>query len=134
MQSDPLRRGNAHGESRPVTSPGKGNNIMTKYEQLTADLIAAKTIAAQFENEEDGGTCNFDTAALYLPRWNREQTEKAFEAAGLRTDKWKMFGSTYWMIFGCYSGQGNRRTTMAEAVCKYLKNKGYDATVYYQMD
>ena len=24
MQSDPLRRGNAHGASRPVTSPGKG--------------------------------------------------------------------------------------------------------------
>ena len=30
MQSDPLRRGNAHGTRRPVTSPEERKNIMTK--------------------------------------------------------------------------------------------------------
>lgn len=107
---------------------------MTKYEKLTADLIAAKERAAQFINEDDGGTCNFDSAAIALPRWNVKKTQEAFEKAGLRASKWKCFGSYYYLIGGCYSGQGNRRTTMAEAVYKYLKEIGYQATMYYQMD
>lgn len=107
---------------------------MTKYEKLTEDLIAAKNHAEQFADTEDGGTCNFDSAALSLPRWNKAKTEEAFKKAGLRTSKWTLWGSTRYLVLGCYSGQANRRTTMAEAVYKYLKNLGYDATMYYQMD
>lgn len=107
---------------------------MTKYEKLTEDLIAAKNHAEQFADTEDGGTCNFDSAALFLPRWNTAKTEEAFKKAGLRTSKWTLWGTTYYLVLGCYSGQANRRTQMAEAVCKYLKNLGYDASMYYQMD
>ena len=106
----------------------------TKYEQLTADLIAAKEHAAQFENNDDGGTCNFDAASLHLPRWDVKKIEEAFEKAGLRTSTWKLCGTTYHLVLGCYSGQANRRTDMAEAVCDYLKKLGYSTMMYYAMD
>jgi hypothetical protein len=107
---------------------------MTIYEKLTADLIAAKEHAAKFANNEDGGACNFDSAAIYLPRWNRAKTAEAFEKAGLRFSEWNFLGTKYYLILGCYSGQGDRRTDMAEAVCDYLKNLGYKTEMYYQMD
>lgn len=107
---------------------------MTKYEKLTADLIAARDFAAMLADENDGGTCNLDSAAIALPRWNVKKTQEAFEKAGLRASKWKCFGNYYYLICGCYSGQGNRRTTMAEAVYEYLKKLGYQVSMYYQMD
>ena len=107
---------------------------MTKYELLTLALLAAKSAASQHNNDDDGGTCNFDTAFIRLPRWNRQQTIKAFENAGLRTDVCNIFGGTAYMVFGCYTGQGNRRTNQAEAVRDALQDAGYECSIYYQMD
>ena len=67
---------------------------MTKYELLTSALMTAKAAASQHNNDDDGGTCNFDTAYILLPRWNRQQTIKAFANAGLRTDVWNIFGGS----------------------------------------
>ena len=107
---------------------------MTKYELLTSALITAKAAANQHNNDDDGGTCNFDTAFIRLPRWNRQQTIKAFANAGLRTDVWNIFGGSAYMILGCYTGQANRRTNQAEAVRDALQNAGYECSIYYQMD
>lgn len=107
---------------------------MTKYELLTESLLAAKAAAETHANDDDGGTCNFDTAFIRLPRWNRQQTIKAFENAGLRTDAWNIFGGSAYMVLGCYTGQGDRRTNQAEAIRDCLESSGYEAHVYYQMD
>lgn len=107
---------------------------MTKYELLAEALRAAKAAAESHANDDDGGTCNFDTAYLRLPRWNRELTRKAFESAGLRTDVWNVFGGSAYMILGCYNGQGDRRTNQAEAIRDVLQTAGYDCHIYYQMD
>lgn len=107
---------------------------MTKYELLTESLRAAKAAAETHANDDDGGTCNFDTACIVLPRWNRELTRKAFAAAGLRTDIWKFPRASAYMVLGCYTGQGDRRTNQAEAIRDCLESSGYEAHVYYQMD
>lgn len=107
---------------------------MTKYEKLTTDLIAARDFAAMFADENDGGTCNFDSAVIALPYWSVSKVKEAFEKAGLRASACRSFGNSYYLIGGCYSGQGNRRTTMAEAVYEYLKKLGYQVSMYYQMD
>ena len=107
---------------------------MTKYELLTSALITAKAAANQHNNDDDGGTCNFDTAYIRLPRWHRQQTIKAFANAGLRTDVWNIFGGSAYMILGCYTGQGDRRTNQAEAIRETMQAAGYDCHIYYQMD
>ena len=107
---------------------------MTKYEILTESLRAAKAAAETHANDDDGGTCNFDTACIVLPRWNRELTRTAFAAAGLRTDIWKVPRASAYMVLGCYTGQGDRRTNQAEAIRETMQAAGYDCHIYYQMD
>lgn len=105
---------------------------MNKYEQLTQDLIDSAAEAQQFALANDGGTCNFDSPTVRLERWNKEQLINAVKNAGLNCFYCKFFKS--WVITGGTSGQGNRRTTMAEAIKDSLKKRGYDASMYYQMD
>ena len=40
-----------------------------KYTQLRSALINASLYASDFKDEDDGGTCNFDTVVINLPRW-----------------------------------------------------------------
>lgn len=107
---------------------------MDKYGQLTADLLAAVKGSEQMEQTEDGGTCNFDSPALVLPRWNLEKTEAAIRNAGLRSFIWDCFGKRKFVLSVPTSGQGNRRSRRAEAMQDSLKSAGYDASVYCQMD
>lgn len=111
---------------------------MTKTEQkikaLTAALIKAKEAALLFADTEDGGTCNMDSPMLYLPRWRKADVEAAAAAADLRCCEFTGWGAKMWIICGGTYGQGNCRTTMAEAMYKSLKADGYEASMYYQMD
>lgn len=70
---------------------------------------------------------------------------KAIQAGKFATQAWvklkKMLVSDYGRMWsGSYmvdiplQGQGNRRTRMAEAACKALRNSGYEAYMYYQCD
>lgn len=111
---------------------------MTKTQQkiaaLTAALIKAKETALLFADTYDGGTCNMDSPMLYLPGWRKADVEAAFAAADLRCFEYKGYGPKAWVICGGTYGQGDCRTTMAEAMYKSLKRDGYDASMYYQMD
>lgn len=105
---------------------------MDKYEKLTEDLRVAVNETKHLEETEDGGTCNFDSPSLALPRWRSDKVEAAVHAAGLHTRKWSWLNR--WVISTPSSGQGNRRTRRAEAMCDILKQRGYDTLMYYQMD
>lgn len=105
-----------------------------KYAKLRADLEAAIAETADLEQTEDGGTCNFDSPALFLPRWNGEKVKQAAKEAGCGAFKWSFCGSGRWVFSIPTSGQANRRSRRADAVCKALKEKGYNATMYLQMD
>lgn len=105
--------------------------------KLVEDLKAAKAAAeaAVAANGEDGGTCNFDSAVLVMPRVNEQKLLQTMKDAGL--DGYKLSGS-FWR--GCFSlstpsgGQANRRTRQAEAMGKALTAAGWQTRMYYQMD
>lgn len=105
-----------------------------RSEQLKQALIKAKEAAMLFSEVDDGGTCNFDAPTLRLERWKKTEIEEAITGAGLRYFEHRLFGIKYYVICGGTYGQGNRRTAMAEAMSKILKNEGYEASMYYQMD
>ena len=111
-------------------------HLIGKYAKLAEDLRVALAAgqAAEAENPEDGGTCNFDSPALFLPHWNYGMIEQASREAGCRCYEWKLFGSKM-IVFTPDSGaQANARSRNAEAMCEELKSRGYDAKMYYQMD
>lgn len=106
---------------------------MKFYEQLTKDLeIAKKEAIAVAAMTDDGGTCNFDSLMLSLPRKQHAKVFDAVKKAGLRawySEFWKSF-----IISTPVFAQGNRRTAQAEKMRDFMESVGYDASVYYQMD
>jgi hypothetical protein len=77
------------------------------------------------------GTCNFDSVAIV---GTLKQLAPLLEAAGLSYFK----GSGMWkgrvIVTPPTTGQGQKRTAAAEAMCKRIEAGGFKASVYYQMD
>lgn len=116
---------------KPATKPLSG-----KYAKLRDDLRAALEAGrnAEHENPEDGGTCNFDSVALNLPRWQAAKVEQAAKEAGTSCFSWDLFGGRRWVFGPDTRAQGNARTRNAEAMTRALAGMGYQAMDYCQMD
>lgn len=110
--------------------------MSNKYVELTKALEKAKQAAQVFINTEDGGTCNFDAPAIDYRAMGmrKDKAEEAINAARLHCYEWNSWGGKKLVISGIASGQGNRRTRMAEAACRSLQADGIAATMYYQVD
>lgn len=106
-----------------------------RYKKLAEDLNAALAYGLERKGDDDGGTSNFDAPSLYLPGWMRKKVEAAAEYAGLGCSVRNIRGSKSY-VFGIRNGvgQGYTRTKAAKAMRDYLKNLGYDASLYYQVD
>ena len=110
---------------------------MTKYEQLTKDLTTAFENAKYvLETVDEGGTMNFDTAGVFLPRWVEEKVVEAAKAAGFYASKYygKFLGKTGYYTFSRACGNGNRKTAFAEAITAELAKAGYDTFCYQEAD
>ena len=107
-----------------------------KYAKLRDDLKAALNAGreAEAKNPEDGGTCNFDSAAIKLPRWNKALVLQAAEEAGTRAWEWNLWGTRMWVFVPDSHAQANARSRNAEAMVKVLTALGYDAMDYCQAD
>ena len=97
--------------------------------------------AAEIKNPEDGGSCNFDSPAILLPKWKKSLVEQAAREAGCYCSVWSTLtfetktGREHPFIFTPDThAQGNARTRNAEAMAEKLKELDYDAMMYYQMD
>lgn len=112
----------------------QASELTGKYAKLAVDLSDALSATADVEQTEDSGTCNFDSPTLFLPRWNGEKIKQAAKAAGCGAWKWEHWGTSEWVFSIPSSGQANRRSRRAEAVCKALREMGYNAAMYYAMD
>ncbi len=106
---------------------------VSRVDELAKALKRAKKEAMKYIDSEDGGSCNFDSATVRLYGWKEADVKKACEMAGV--DCYKFEGRYYrpWHI-GYTSGQGNRRSRMAEAFSDSLKASGYDSGMWYAAD
>lgn len=114
----------------------KGPAVKIDYDALEAGIKAAVEAAKEAaQDADDGGTCNFDAAAIFLKGAREDRVKAAAKAAGVHATK--MAGG---MWRGSYTlgtpegGQGNRNTVQAIAMTKALESAGFEATTYYQMD
>lgn len=114
----------------PVEKPLTG-----KYLKLAEDLkrIHAEAVKA-CANLNDGGACNHDAPALYLPRWNAEQIRQAAKLAGVGCFSWDSFGPKKWVFCPRVNGQAYRREKCAEFMTEALSRAGYDAITYCALD
>lgn len=80
---------------------------------------------AAADTVDDGGTCNMDTLTIYLPGARMSTMEE------LGISRYKLRDS---FAISCSFGQANKNTKGVEAARDYLKDKGFDASVWYQMD
>ena len=110
--------------------------IKTKKElnELSEALINAVNAAAMLADTEDGGTCNLDMVTLKI-----KIPEKFTQYITVKLEKmyardWGRLWKGYYLVDIPLSGQGNRRTRMAEAACNSLRADGYDAMMFYQCD
>lgn len=110
-------------------------DLKGKYAKLAEDLRAALEcgMAAERENPEDGGTCNFDAASICLPRWRKELVKQAAKEAGTVCRTWNCAGTRY-VFQPRTKGQANARCRNAKAMTRALHEMGYDAMCYYAMD
>lgn len=108
--------------------------------KLTQDLNDARVAVTKAIQGVSGGTCNFDHPVIALPysrsKRIRDEIKAAIEAAGIRPDGaygyWKGFTSLYGFPGG--SDQGSRATVSAEAVAKFLEERGWRTGVHYAID
>lgn len=110
--------------------------LKAHYANLRDDLRMALESGRKAENlnPEDGGASNFDSVAIFLPRWNCAMVEQAAREAGTECRSRKYPGGKLYIFDPDTHGQGGARTRNAKAMAETLVNMGYDASVEYRMD
>lgn len=111
----------------------KKERIPKKVIDLIDALEKAKESALKHKDDEDGGTCNFDTPTLRLEGWTEPLVKRACRVVDLDCQKWEKHYMNY-HIYGACNGQANRHTNMAEAFTDSMRSSGYEADVWYAMD
>ncbi len=107
------------------------------FNKLALNLSAARMAAeAVTRGISDEGTVNQDHATLEFRRMPlpaaREQYLSAVVAAGLSA-RWHD-GKRKCLLITPPFGQGGKRTKGAEVMFNTLKNEGWNASLWYQMD
>lgn len=110
--------------------------IKTKEDlnDLNNALLDAVNSAAMLDDTEDGGTCNFDSVTLRISIPAELAAETWVKLEKMLARDWGRSWKGYYMVDIPLSGQGARRTRMAEAARDALKSAGYNAAVFYQCD
>lgn len=118
------------------------NQITHSVQEKKIDLVALKESckaarqmaieASQFV--EDGGPCNLDAIFLYL--WKGAKSARVIEAinaGGLLAYKSNWLGNGI-MISPPQIGQGNKNSIANEKIYYHLRDRGFQVSIYYQMD
>lgn len=106
----------------------------TELNALNRALVLATLAASEFADTEDGGTCNLDMVTLKIKIPKKLIQYFSVKLEKMLTRDWGRLWKGYYLVDIPLSGQGNRRTRMAEAACESLKAAGYNAMMFYQCD
>ena len=105
---------------------------MNKIELNKLDLAiseAKKYALKQIAGVPDNGSCNFDHVVIKVGRTMQANIDAMVNRG------WKGYNNkNYLHINAGNAGQANRQTAYAEAIRDYLRDKGYDCYVHYQLD
>lgn len=105
-----------------------------KYAKLCEAFKAAYAAAEEHKNDDDGGTSNFDKTWIHLRACEELRVAAAAKQAGLQVYKGRFQRVMVYFVEPPFGGQGFRRTNQTEAMCRVMKELGYDAGMYYRMD
>lgn len=113
------------------TDPAEPKDVYLKHV-----FERAKYIADLYRDEDDGGTCNFDSPVVDYLAYGlpAKRVEEIAKEAGLGCYITNLFRKKYMIICGFQCGQANRRTAMAEAFAAALGNAKIPSGMYYAMD
>lgn len=127
----------------PAIAAANHENAIRKFlpeclQKFPDDLSDCATQAwVEYGASEDGGTCNFDSPAVRFTGAHAGTVDAASSIVGAHCYRWqeKRKNPFYdYFVFSNPTGQGNRRSRIAERTAELLKERGYDTAVYYQMD
>lgn len=97
-----------------------------ELKELAKHIAEARPLGrAAADAMDDGGTANLDRVCLHLP----STREASVKAAGISAFRLR----SYFALCASF-GQGNKNTAGVKAMAEYLKGKGYEAFVWYQID
>lgn len=106
----------------------------SELNDLNKALINAVNSAAMLGDTEDGGTCNMDSVTLKISIPAKLAAQAWVKLEKMLASDYGRLWRGYYMVDIPLSGQGNRRTRMAEAACNALESAGYNAMMFYQCD
>lgn len=89
------------------------------------------------EECKDDGTCNFDMVMIKKEStFSYAETIEIFKECGIDADKMSEWGRgwTGWIGLPNYVGQAEKNTKWAETFEKWLKESGFETSMYYQCD
>lgn len=109
------------------------NNILEVSNHIMIAQMDAKEIGEL--NKEDGGACNFDTVIIKTKGVPTKVLDEISELNDIKFERitsgiWKGYSFILFEVWGI----GNRRTRMVRTACNTLKELGYSASVYYELD
>lgn len=110
----------------------ENTEALTAEDKLIRALRRATVASIEHAEDDDGGTCNFDAPVLDYKSFGmtKDAAEQAIKSLGFACREWEGC-----LVIVCFlSGQGNRRTQMAEAFCRSMNSDGVPSGMYYQMD
>lgn len=106
--------------------------------RLSDDLAASVSASYdEYKNHNDGGTSNLDAPVIRIPGGHAGTVDAAASLVGESCFQWqKKKGQQFYncFVFTGPLGQGFRRTAMARRIAELMEQKGYDTSVYYQID
>ena len=100
-------------------------------EKLLKDLQIAKEQALTHKNDNDNGTCNFDTPLIKLEGTTEQELQ---DLVGKEYGVSKYNGDWYQIGFKVLQGQAHKRTMMALKFVGALQELGYKSFVQYVID
>lgn len=104
------------------------------YKKLTEDLIKAREAAEKAVKGEDGGSANMDCMTISLKGAREEKVIQAVEAAGLYTRGRTQWIGVRYFISVPVAAQENDRCRQVGAMCKVMREQGYDVLEFEKAD